>query len=102
MPTNVHEYEFFPNGKLVQRAIDIKNSNVVWIDWLRGYLNKSRNTLIVLKNQRNDTIFGRAELLKRDTKRKHLLNDTILRIDEHFMIKPGEFSFVIVDYRRVK
>jgi hypothetical protein len=97
----IHEYEFFPNGELVFREIDIENSHVAWINRLRGFLNKSRNILYVVKNQRNDTIFKPGELLKKETKRIHLLNDTLLRIDEHFIIS-GEYKLIIVDYKRVK
>jgi hypothetical protein len=96
----IYEYEFFPNGKLVHREIDIENSCVVWTNRLSGFLNKSRNTLYVLKNQRNDTIFRPGELLKKETKRIHLLNDTLLRIDEHFIIS-GKYKLIIVDYKRV-
>ena len=56
----IHEYEFFKNGKIVQREIDIEDSNVAWTSWLGGNLNKSRNTLYLFKNQRNDTVFKAA------------------------------------------
>jgi hypothetical protein len=96
----IHEYEIFPNGKIVFKETDIESSRIVWLNRLRGFINKSRNKLYVLKNPRNDTIFIPGELLKKETKRIHLLNDTLLRIDEHFFIS-GNYKLIIVDYRRV-
>jgi hypothetical protein len=98
----IHEYEFFKNGKLVQREIDIEHSIIAWTNWLAGHLNESRNTLYVFKNQRNDTIFKSTELIKRETRRIHLLNDSILRIDEHFYVSPGNYPLIIVEYKREK
>jgi len=98
----IHEYEFFKNGKIVQREIDIEDSNVAWTSWLGGNLNKSRNTLYLFKNQRNDTVFKAAGWLKKETKRIHLLNDSILRIDEHFYVSQGKYPLIIVDYKREK
>ena len=98
----IYEYEFFTNGKLVQREIDIEHSIVAWTNWLGGHLNKSRNTLFLFKNQRNDTVFKAAEWLKKDTKRIHLLNDSILRIEEHFYVSEGKYPLIIVDYKREK
>ena len=98
----IHEYEFFKNGKIVQREIDIEHSSLAWTNWLEGHLNKSRNTLYAFRNERNDTLFKPGELLKKETKRIHLLNDTILRIDEHFYESSGKYPLIIVDYKREK
>jgi hypothetical protein len=97
------EYEFPSSKKFVlQREIDIEHSKIVWTNYLRGYLNNSKKTMTFLKNQRNDTIFKNGELLKKETKRIYLVNDTILRIDEHIYSSPGIYKLMIVDYKRIK
>lgn len=97
----IHEYEFFPNGKILQRQINLEDSSIMWTDWSEGYFNNKRSVLYLNHNSRNDTIFKVGEQVKQERKRIHLANDSILRIDEHFWVL-SDRDKEIVEYRRIK
>lgn len=97
----IHEYEFSPNGKLYQRQINLEDSSIMWTDWFEGFFNDSRTILYLNHNARNDTIFKIGEQVRQERKRIHLVNDTVLRIDEHFMVLSDKEK-EIVEYKRIK
>jgi hypothetical protein len=97
----IHEYEFFPNGKFLQRQINLEDSSVMWTDWGEGYFNNKRTIIYLNHNSRNDTIFKIGEHMKQERKRIHLANDSILRIDEHFWVLSDKDK-EIVEYKRIK
>lgn len=92
-----HEYVFFPGDKFYYKTLN--NDSLQSI--LKGEFNLSKDKykIQLAINDKNDSVFKVGDTVMMTEKRIHLLNDSILRIEEHYLVNPKPD---IVEYKRIK
>jgi hypothetical protein len=93
-----HEYIFFKEHMFYYKTFN-KDSSIRHFHKGVYYLSKDHAKLCLCINDKNDSVFKKGDTVNMIEKRIHLLNDSIIRLEEYYS---ANSKFDIVEYKKEK